>query len=333
MVSLGWTAWMGIGGGAFICLCLSTLWVSNLCVARRKRLESGGRLHANVFGVATRSPWGLSKGSDIGEVAVTVAGESSEMGARASGVGDSPGWGIRRHTTVEAAEIALHLEAEPDRALAASHSSPALKSRASPDREELIPMGIALPAPGDGSSSPPCSKLERLRDSFCGKSSDIEGGGATSGPSAGGITRSVSCTPGSGGEAGAQSALERAVQSRVRSRSRLTTNAPLVGYTSRLGCAAARHPCLLGLHCWLDGTGARTLQERPCRSVPIKRPRQRHTPASAKAADPCSGFPHPGGKPASTGAQTWILVAVGRRFRRMAAQRRGRRRSTCSALV
>ena len=285
MVSLGWTAWMGIGGGAFICLCLSTLWVSNLCVARRKRLESGGRLHANVFGVATRSPWGLSKGSDIGEVAVTVAGESSEMGARASGVGDSPGWGIRRHTTVEAAEIALHLEAELDRALAASHSSPALKSRASPDREELIPMGIALPAPGDGSSSPPCSKLERLRDSFCGKSSDIEGGGATSGPSAGGITRSVSCTPGSGGEAGAQSALERAVQSRVRSRSRLTTNAPLVGYTSRLGCAAARHPCLLGLHCWLDGTGARTLQERPCRSVPIERPRQRHTPASAKAAN------------------------------------------------
>ena len=281
MVSLGWTAWMGIGGGAFICLCLSTLWVSNICVARQKRLESGGRLHANVFGVATRNPWGLSKGSGIGEVAVTIAGESSERGARASGVGDSQGWGTRRHTTVEAAEIALHLEADPDRALAASHSSPALKSRASPDREELMPMGIALPAPGNGSSSPPRSKLERLRDSFYGKSSNIEGGGgASSGPSAGGITRSVSCTPGSGGEAGAQSALERAVQSRVRSRSRLTTSAPswdippLLGAPQLLG-----HPCLPGLHCWLGGIGARTLQERPCRSVPSRgRGRGTHPP-------------------------------------------------------
>ena len=248
MTSLGWTAWMGIGGGAFICLCLSTLWASNLYVARRKRLESGGRLHANVFGVATRNRWGSSK-SDMGEVAVTVAGESSELGARVSGVGDSPGTGVRRHTTMEAEEIALHLDADPDRALAASHSSPALNSRASPDREELIPMGISLPAPSDGSSSPRRSKLERLRESFCGKSSDIEGGGATSGPSVGGITRSISCEPGSGGEAGARSALERAVQSRVRRQASINRSQNLAlssdGQTVQTdGGAAARMPAL-----------------------------------------------------------------------------------------
>ena len=197
MTSLGWTAWIGIGGGAFLCLCLSTLWVSHLRLARRKRLESqrvrrqqaleaaalsgpqGGSLHANASGVAARSPSGLSRGSDIGEVAVTVAGESSEMGAR---------------------------------------------SRAAPDGDEQIPMGWFLTAPGDGSTLPPRSKLERLREAVMRKSSGTEGGGATSGASAGGITRSVSCEPGSGGEAGARSALERAVQARVRSRSRLTTS-------------------------------------------------------------------------------------------------------------
>ena len=223
MTSLGWTAWIGIGGGAFLCLCLSTLWVSHLRLARRKRLESqrvrrqqaleaaalsgpqGGSLHANASGVAARSPSGLSRGSDIGEVAVTVAGESSEMGAR---------------------------------------------SRAAPDGDEQIPMGWFLTAPGDGSTLPPRSTLERLREAVMRKSSGTEGGGATSGASAGGITRSVSCEPGSGGEAGARSALERAVQARVRSRSRLTTSVhrpprgiylpswdipPPVGYTSPRG--------------------------------------------------------------------------------------------------
>ena len=275
MASLGWTAWMGIGGGAFLCLCLGTLWVSNLCVARRKRLESGGRLHANIFGVPTRHPWGLSKsdtgwrvelpgmstpGVGAGEVAVTLAGESSEQGGRVSGVGGSPG----RETTEE---IALHLEADPDRELAASHASPA-KSRASPDREELIPMGIVLPKPGDGSSPPPRSKLERLRGSFYSKSCDIEGGGAASGPSA-------SFEPGSGGEAGAQSALERAVQARVRSRSRLTDSAPRWIYLP----SWARHsssatPAFWGWRCWLWGA-LRTLQERPCGPGTAQGPHER----------------------------------------------------------
>ena len=204
---------MGIGGASIICLCISTLWASNLCVARRKRLESGGTHHSNIFGVPTRHPWGLYK-SEMGEVrvtgavagrstevtvpivdrttevtvpltdrttevAVTLTGESSELGARIS-IGDGPG---------------------------AASSSPALNGkRASLDRTGLLPLG---------------------RGSFYSKSSDVEGGAGSSGLSASEITPSISCEPGSGGEAGAQTALERARQSRVRRQASLNKNSKL----------------------------------------------------------------------------------------------------------
>ena len=126
---------MGIGGASVICLCISTLWASNLCVARRKRLESGGTHHSNIFGVPTRHPWGLYK-SEMGEVRVTgeaagrstevtagtLTGESSELGARIS-IGDGPG---------------------------AASSSPALNGkRASLDRAGSCPWGGASTASSD----------------------------------------------------------------------------------------------------------------------------------------------------------------------------------------
>ena len=232
MASLGWTAWMGIGGASIICLCISTLWASNLCVARRKRLESGGRHHSNIFGVPTRHPWGLSK-SDMDvrvtgevagrstdvtvpiadrttEVAVTLTGESSELGARISGVGDGPG---------------------------AASRSPALNGkRASLDRNGLLPLGRGS-----------------VTGSFYSKSSDIEGGAAGSGLSASEITPSISCEPASGGEAGAQTALERAVQARVRRQAsanlRLSSGEPTV---QTEGGAAVRTPALSKLRSFLN---------------------------------------------------------------------------------
>ena len=220
---------MGIGGASIICLCISTLWASNLCVARKKRLESGGTHHSNIFGVPTRHPWGLSK-SEMGEVrvtgevagrstevtvplterttevAVTLTGESSELGARIS-IGDGPG---------------------------AASSSPALNGkRASLDRRGLLPLG---------------------RGSFYSKSSDVEGGAGSSGLSASEITPSISCEPGSGGEAGAQTALERARQSRVRRQASLNRNSNLRlssgGPTE--GGAAVRTPALNKLRSFLN---------------------------------------------------------------------------------
>ena len=212
---------MGIGGASIICLCISTLWASNLFVARRKRLESGGTHHSNIFGVPTRHPWGLYK-SEMGEVRVTgvgevrspevtvpLAGESSELGARIS-IGDGPG---------------------------AASSSPALNGkRASVDRTGLLPLGMG---------------------STYSKSSDVEGGAGSSGLSASEITPSISCEPGSGGEVGAETALERARQSRVRrqaslnknSKLRLSSGGPTVPTE---GGAAVRTPALNKLRSFLN---------------------------------------------------------------------------------
>ena len=235
-ISLGWKASMAIGGGAFLCLCVSTLWVSNLLVARRRRRESGGTAHSNIFGCATANRWGSSKSDH--DLALGRALGRPDAGA---GAGARMCSGL----TMATAEIDLRVEGNPEQSLLDD------RHKSTGERGEGVPMGTILSSPGDGKEGNTGTGGERSPGRLTIRRCH-EGEGFLTGEGLPSPSDARSALERADGQAGARSALERARQARVRSRSMLTAPSkdtpPLVGVPPPQPPGAANMGSWVALH-------------------------------------------------------------------------------------